>query len=185
MSNKLKILSIIGIVLIGIGIFWISSLNSTEDEEYIEEIVRSLQQSQSDIAHIEFLDDHQAIAFYEWQNEGEDHFGKATLKKEILGWEIIGGGTAQVDADEQFGRGFIDLRKAFTSYTDLLSGKISNPAIERVTVALENGKEYEAEVVEYQGQEKLWFYLTKGEDLSGAKVTALTSEGEEIALTQD
>lgn len=177
-SKKLKIFLSITAVLIG-GYFVNLALKDNEQE--IKKAIYSLNQPMTNIAHIEFLDNNQAIAFYEWGNQENLNFGSALFKKKLFGWKLVGNSsTVLLSHGYKLDWGFLNLKFHFSNYTDLIRGKILDPQIEEVNVKTNGGNEYKAKLVEYNNVEKFWFLVTNGEDLIGSTITGLSSDGKII-----
>lgn len=68
-----------------------------------------LNQPKKNIAHIEFLDDNQAIAFYEWHNKGKKYFGGVFFKKNLLGWKLVGSSSGELSHENKLDWGFSNL----------------------------------------------------------------------------
>ena len=86
MSKKIKI--ILCTVAILLGIYFLN-IALKDDIQQITKTMDSLHYSPIDIAHIEFLDNNQAIAFYERDNQENLGFGSALFKKNLLGWKLV------------------------------------------------------------------------------------------------
>jgi hypothetical protein len=177
MSKKFKVfLSITAIVL---GIYFLN-LTLKDDVTEMKEAVYSLNQPMTSIAHIELLDNNQAIVFYEWGNHENQHFGSALFKKNLLGWKFVTGSTGSLAHGYKLDWGFSNLEQSFSDYTDLISGKILDPEIVEVSIITNDGNEFKANIIEYNNEEKIWFLVTDGEDLIGSTITGLSSNGEII-----
>lgn len=61
-----------------------------------------------------------------------------------------------------------------------IRGKILAPGIESVRILTKEGNEYEAKIIDYNSIERLWFLVTKGEDLLGATIQGKSKEGKII-----
>ncbi|GAA0359410.1 hypothetical protein GCM10008932_10040 [Alkalibacterium iburiense] len=158
--------------------FFVSRILADDNEE-IERAVQALQQPMTDIKHIEYLNNNEAIAFYEWGQEPE-HFGHGMFEKRLLGWEFYGGSTYWVDSEMDFGLTFSNLEFSSSTHTDLISGIIGHPDIVMVEVETLSGNTYDAEIIEYDAGERFWFLLTDGDNTVGSIVTGLTEDSEVI-----
>ncbi|MGD6969430.1 hypothetical protein ACQCVP_23910 [Rossellomorea vietnamensis] len=177
MSKKLIIILSISAALLG-GYF--INLTLRDDAQEIKKAIYSVNPHNTNIAHLEFLDNKQAIAFYEWDSQGRLHFGSAFLKKNLFGWELVGSSAGQLSGEYTIDWGFSSLESRFSGYTDLIRGKILDPQIEEVSVKTNAGNVYKANLIEYDKDEKFWFLVSKGENLEGSTITGLSSEGEKI-----
>lgn len=177
LNKKVKFLS--GI-LIGVLVVFVVNTLLVDDEEEIQEQLQSLEQPATDLAHIEFLENDQAIAFYEWGSGETQQFGSAQFKKGLFGWSFAGGSTGVYPEGAKFSWGFSNLEQSFSNHTDLIRGKVLDTEIEAISVTTDDGKEYDAEVVDYSGNQKLWFLVSEGEDLIGSTIEAISSEGQVI-----
>ncbi|ATP40812.1 hypothetical protein CSE16_12580 [Solibacillus sp. R5-41] len=177
MSKKLKIILSITAILIGI---YFMKLALKDDVQEIKKTMNSLNQPMTNIAHIEFLDNNQAIAFYEWGNQENLYFGSALFKKNLLGWKLVSSSTGELSHGYKLDWGFSNLEFHFSDYTDLIRGKILDPQIEEVNVKTNGGNEFKAKLIEYNNDEKLWFLVTNGEELIGSTITGLSSDGKII-----
>lgn len=177
MSKKLKTFFYITAILL--GIYFINVL-LTDDVQGIKKKVYSLNQPMTNIAHIEFLDSKQAIAFYEWGNHQNKHFGSAFFKKNLFGWGFVGGGTGALSSGYKLDWGFSNLESRFSDYTDLIRGKILDPQIEEVIIKTDSGKEFKANIIEYSNNQKFWFLVTDGEALLGSTISGLSFDGKII-----
>lgn len=181
MSKRFKLISlvIIGFALV-LGVYFIT-IASKDDVTEIKKIVHAFNQPMTEIAHIEFLDNNQAIAFYEWGPKDEVYFGALALKKGLFGWESLGGGTGQISSDYKLNWGFSNLEMmGLPDYTDLIRGKILAPEIVEVKIMTKKEKEYEANIIEYNTNDRFWFLITDGEDTLGSTITGLSEDGEII-----
>lgn len=176
MSKNTKLILILASLLL--GAFFISRA-ITDDNVEIERAVQSLEQPMTDVKHIEYLDNNEAIAFYEWGQEPR-YFGHALMKKRLLGWEYYGGTTSQIIPEMNFGLTFSNLEFSSSTYTDLLSGAIGQPEIAMIEVETPSGNTYDAEIIDYDTGERFWFLLTDGENTLGSTVTGLTEDYEII-----
>ena len=177
MSKKLKIILSITVVLFGI---YFINLALKDDVQEIKKAMYSLNQPMTNIAHIEFLDNNQAIAFYEWGNQENLHFGSVLFKKNLLGWKLVSSSTGELSHGYKLDWVFSNLESHFTDYTDLIRGKILDPQIEEVNVKTNGGNEFKAKLIEYNNDEKFWFLVTNGEDLIGSTISGLSSDGKII-----
>lgn len=177
MSKKLKTILFITAILLGI---YFINLAFKDDVQEIKNAMYSLNQPMMNIAHIEFLDNKQAIAFYEWGRQENLHFGSALFKKNLLGWENVGSSTGELSHGYKLDWGFSNLESRFSNYTDLIRGKILDPQIEEVHVKTSDGNEFNANLIELNNGEKFWFLVTNGEELIGSTITGLSSEGKII-----
>ncbi len=178
MSRVVKgMLSIVAILLV---IFFVN-LVFKDDTREIEKIVHSFHQPLSNIVHIEFLDRNKAIAFYEWGHPNEVSFGEVIVKKGLFGWKFIGGGSSQISDEYKLDWSFLNLElTSFSNYTDLISGKILDSAIQEVRIQTKTENEYDAKIIHYNNLERFWFLITDGEDLLGSTITGLSSDGKII-----
>ena len=177
MSKKLIIFLSITAVLI--GIFFIN-LALKDDVQEIKNTMYSLNQPMTNTVHIEFLDNNQAIAFYEWGNQENLHFGSGLFKKTLLGWKLVSSSSSSLTHGYKLDWGFSNLEYHLSDYTDLIRGKILDPQIVEVTVKTNGGNEFKAKLIEYNNDNKFWFLVTKGEDLIGSTITGLSSDGKII-----
>lgn len=178
MTNRIRLLMIIGIALFG-GYFL--NIDLKDDRKEIERMVHSINEPLLSMAHVEFLDKNHAIAFYESVPTGELYFGTAIFKKGILGWESLGSFSSQIPKDKELDWGFSGLKEVgFGDYTDLVRGKILSPEIEKVKVVTKEGNEYEAKIIEYNNSERFWFLISKGEELLGATILGISKDGKII-----
>ncbi|GAE33669.1 hypothetical protein [Halalkalibacter akibai] len=177
MSKKLKMILAVTVILVGA---YFIHLALKDDVQEINKAVFSLNQQNTNIAHIEFLDNKQAIAFYEWGAHDNLHFGSAIFKKNLLGWKFVHGSTGTLDHGYKLDWGFSNLEFELSGYTDLIRGKILDPRIVEVTVQTTNGNEFKANVIDYNKDEKFWFLVSGGEDLLGSTITGMSSDGEMI-----
>ncbi|QFF99276.1 hypothetical protein PB01_10810 [Psychrobacillus glaciei] len=176
MSKKLKIISITAILL---GIIFIN-LALKDDVQEIKKVMYSLNQPMTNIAHIEFLDNNQAIAFYEWGNHQDLFFGSALFKKNLFGWKLVTSFAGGLSHEHKLDWGISNLESSFYGYTDLIRGKILDPQIEEVNIKTDGGNEFKANIIEYGDDQKFWFLVTDGEDLIGTTITGLSSDGKII-----
>ncbi|MFS0574282.1 hypothetical protein AB1K83_01475 [Sporosarcina sp. 179-K 3D1 HS] len=177
MSKKLKIFLYVAAILLGV---YITNLVLRDDIPVIKKAMNSLHQPMKNIAHIEFLDDNQAIVFYEWGHTENLHFGSVFFRKNLLGWKPVGNSSSELSHGYKLDWGFSNLEFHFSNYTDLIRGKILDPQIEEVNVKTKGGNKYKAKLIEYDHSEKFWFLVSNGEDLIGSTITGLSSEGEII-----
>ena len=177
MSKKLKIILFITVILL--GIFFIN-LVLKDDFQEIKKVVYSLNQPMTNIAHIEFLDNNQAIAFYEWGNHQNLHFGSALFKKNLFGWNLVNSSTGSLSHGYKLDWSFSNLESHFYGYTDLIRGKILDPQIEEVNIKTDGGNDFKANIIEYGDDQKLWFLVTDGEELIGSTITGLSADGKII-----
>lgn len=177
MSNKLKIILSIAAIILAI---YIINFALKDDVQEIKKAMYSLNKPMTNIAHIEFLDDNQAIAFYEWGNQENLHFGSALFKKNLLGWKLVRSSTGELSHGHKLDWGFSNLGSNFSDYTDLIRGKLLDPQIEEVNVKTKGGNEFKAKLIEYNNDEKFWFLVTNGEDLIDSTISGLSSEGKII-----
>lgn len=176
MSKKLKILLTITVIL---GIYFIN-LALKDDVQEIKRSMYSLNQPMTNIAHIEFLDNNQAIVFYEWGNHHNLNFGSALFKKNLFGWKYVSGSSGTLSHGYKLDWGFSNLTFHFANYTDLIRGKILDPNIEEVSIKTKDGTEFKANIIKYNNYNKFWFLVTNGEDLVGSTITGLSSDGKTI-----
>ena len=182
MSKKIKIMLCTAAILVGI---YLLNIALKDDIQQITKAMDSLHYSPIDIAHIEFLDNNQAIAFYEQGNQENIGFGSALFKKNLLGWKLITSNSGDLSHGYKLDWAFSNLAFHFSDYTDLIRGKILDPQIQEVNIKTTSGNEFTANIIEYNNDEKFWFLVTKGEDLLGATITGLSSDGKVIEqLTQ-
>ncbi|MFJ7408252.1 MULTISPECIES: hypothetical protein [unclassified Lysinibacillus] len=178
MSKKFKFFLSITAILIGI---YFINLALKDNVQEIKKTLYSLNQPMMNIAHIEFLDNNQAIAFYEWGNQENLNFGSALFKKKLLGWKLVSSSSAELlSHGYKLDWGYLNLKFHFSNYTDLIRGKILDPQIEEVNITTNNGNKYKAKLIEYNNVEKFWFLVTNGEDLIGSTITGLSSDGKII-----
>lgn len=178
MTNRIRLLMIIGIVFLG-GYFL--NIHLKDDSKEIERNVHSINEPLLSVAHVEFLDKNHAIAFYESVPTGELYFGTAIFKKGILGWESLGSFSSEIPKDKKLDWGYSNLKQnEFADYTDFIRGKILSPEIEKVKVVTKEGNEYEAKIIEYNNSERFWFLISKGEELLGASIQGISKEGKVI-----
>lgn len=177
MAKKHKFL-IQALVLV-LAVFLVSVLVG-DDEEEIREELDSLDQPGTDLVHIEYLASDQAITFYEEGSDDSRKFGSAQFRKGLFGWEFAGGGTGVYPKGVKLSWGFSNLEKSFPDYTDLIRGKVLDPNIEAIHVTTEEGEEFEAQVIDYSSNEKLWFLVTDGENLIGSTIVATTADGQVV-----
>ncbi|MDW0118202.1 hypothetical protein QTL97_14815 [Sporosarcina thermotolerans] len=171
------IVSVVGIYLLNVA--------SKDDMVEIRKVVVSLEKPELRVAHIELLEKNSAVAFYEWGRGEESSFGSVLLKKGLLGWEIINGGSLYLLEESKVNWGHLDLRDNLSNYTDLLRGKITDPKIERVNVITKNGIKYQATVRKYNNDDdSFWFLISNGEELLGATIMAISFEGDVIEEIQ-
>lgn len=177
MSKILKIILFITAILL---VIYFINLALKDDVQEIKKTMYSLNQPMTNIAHIEFLANNQAIAFYEWGNQENLHFGNALFKKNLLEWKLVSSSTGELSHGNKLDWGFSNLEPYFSDYTDLITGKILDLQIEEVNVKTKGGNEFKAKLIEYNNDEKFWFLITNGEDLIGSTITGLSSDGEVI-----
>lgn len=177
MSMKLKV--ILAITTILLGTFFINAALK-DDVREIKKDMHSLNQPMTNIAHIEFLDNNQAIAFYEWGNHQNLHFGSALFKKNLFGWKLVTSSTGELSHGYKLDWGFSNLEFSFYGYTDLIRGKILDPQIEDVKIETDGGNEFKANIIKYGDDQKFWFLVTDGENLIGSTITGLSSDGKII-----
>lgn len=166
-------------VVILLGVYFLN-IAFKDDMQQITKAMDSLHYSPIDIAHIEFLDNNQAIAFYEWGNQENLSFGSALFKKNLLGWKLVSSVSSDLSHGYKLDWSFSNLAFHFSDYTDLIRGKILDPQIEEVNIKTTGGNEFTANIIEYNNDEKFWFLVTNGEDLLGATITGLSSDGQII-----
>jgi hypothetical protein len=77
-----KIILSISVILLGV---YFINVALKDDAQEIEKVVNSLNQPMTKIAHIEFLDNNKAVAFYEWGHSEQIYFGEPTIKKGLFG----------------------------------------------------------------------------------------------------
>ena len=111
MSKRLKI--ILSVTAILLGIYFIN-LALKDDVQEIKRVVYSLNQPMTNIAHIEFLDNNQAIAFYEWGDHQNLHFGSALFKKNLFRWKFVNGSTGALSHGYKLDWGFSNLEFSFS-----------------------------------------------------------------------
>jgi len=182
MSKKIKIILCTVAILLGI---YLLNIALKDDIQQITKAMDSLHYSPIDIAHIEFLDNNQAIAFYERGNQENLGFGSALFKKNLLGWKLVSSISGDLSHGYKLDWTFSNLEFHFSDYTDLIRGKILDPQIVEVNIKTTSGNEFTANIIEYNNDEKFWFLVTNGEDLLGATITGLSSDGKVIEqLTQ-
>ena len=182
MSKKIKIMLCTVIILLSI---YFLNIALKDDMQQITKAMDSLHYYPIDIAHIEFLDNNQAIAFYEQGNQENLQFGSALFKKKLLGWKLITYSSGDLSHGYKLDWSFSNLAFHFSDYTDLIRGKILDPQIEEVNIKTTSGNEYKANLIEYNNDEKFWFLVTNGEDLLGATIPELSSDAKVIEqLTQ-
>lgn len=109
--------------------------------------MNSLNKPMTNIAHIETLDNN-------------------TKAIAFYEWGIAG--------DEYFG---IAVLKKNIWGTDILYGEILDSKMERVLVKTNSGKQFEANIVEYNNGERLWFVITEGEPLIDVTITGYSRNG--------
>lgn len=177
MSKKLKFFLSITAILIG---SYFINLALKDNVQEIQKTLYSLNQPMTNIAHIEFLDNNQAIAFYEWGNQENLHFGSALFKKNLFGWKLFSSSTSALTHGHKLDWGFSNLESHLSDYTDLIRGKILDPQIEEVNVKTKGGTEFKAKLIEYNNDKKFWFLVTNGEDLIGSTISGLSSGGKII-----
>lgn len=177
MSKKLIIFLSITAILLGI---YFLNLTLKDDVQEMKKAVYSLNQPMTNIAHIEFMDNNQAIVFYEWGNHENQHFGSALFKKKLLGWEFVSDSTGALAHGYKLDWGFSNLEHYFSDYTDLIRGKILDPEIKEVSIKTKDGNLFKANLIEYNNDEKFWFLVSDGEDLVGSTITGLSSNGKII-----
>jgi hypothetical protein len=175
LSKKRMLISCCVISMILMGAYFLN-IYLKDDFQEIEKFVYTLNPPISEIAHIEVIDNDEAIVFF----ESEDSFGNVRLRKNIFGWKLGSSSRGQIPEDYKLDWAFSNITDDFSKYTDLISGKILDPNIKKVDIVSENGKTYRAEIIEYSNGESLWFLMTKGEKLLGATITTLSSSGEII-----
>lgn len=177
MAKNLKLL---GSIFVTVVVVFIVNALLVDDEEEIQEQLQTLEQPAANLAHIEFLEDDQAIAFYEWGSGDHQQFGSAQFKKGLFGWTFAGGSTGIYPKGAKFSWGFSNLEPSFSDHTDLIRGKILDTDIEAIKVTTDEGKEYDAQVVDYSGKQRFWFLVTEGEDLIGSTIEAVSPDGQVI-----
>lgn len=177
MSKKVKISLLVTAIVLGV---YFLNFALKDDVQEIEKRLHALDHPLTNIAHIELLTNNQAIAFYERGNEENLYFGSALFTKNLLGWKLVNSSTALLSREYKLDWSFSDLASHFSDYTDLISGKILDAQIEEVTVQTKSGTEFTANLIKYNDDEKFWFLVTNGEDLLGATITGLSSDGEII-----
>ncbi|MBM7660287.1 hypothetical protein JOC85_001054 [Bacillus mesophilus] len=167
--------------ILSLIMFYIVKVIAVDDSQAIHKAFRSIQLSNASIVHIEYLEDRMAIAFYESSFAEQQYFGSAIFKENIFtGWRLLSSGGGQLLPDHKLDWGFSNMSGYSSVYTDLINGKVLDPHINKVKVITETGNEYEAKVVDYHTGAKLWFLLSKGEDLVGSTIIGLNDEGETI-----
>lgn len=177
MSKKLKITLYITVILL---VVYSISFALKDDVQRITEDVYSLNHHKITIAHIQLLDNNQAIVFYEWGNAHNLYFGSALYRKNLLGWRFVSGSSGSLAHGYKLDWGFSNLIPHFSGYTDLIRGKVLDPEIEEVRIKTHEGNEYKANLIEYNNGEKFWFLITSGEDLVGSTIRGLSSDGKVI-----
>lgn len=180
MLSKTKMIVLLSLSVLIVTAYVIYDV-SKDDTQEIRQIVFSLNQPAAEVVHIEFLDHHQAVAFYEWGHMNHKYFGHVVLKKKLFGWETAGGSTGQIPEEHDLHWGYSFLANDLKNYTDLLRGKIIDPDIDEVLVVTNNGREVPAQMIEYNLNEKFWFLVTKGEKLTGSKITGYSKDGDILA----
>ena len=115
MSKKLKFILPIAAILFGI---YFINFALKDDVEEIKKPLYSLNKPMTNIAHIEFLDDNQAIAFYEWGNQENLHFGSALFKKNLLGWKLVSSSTGELSHGYKLDWGFSNLESSLSDYME-------------------------------------------------------------------
>ena len=120
---------------------------------------------------------------YEWGNGEESSFGNVLLEKNLFGWEIVQGGSLYLLEDSKLNWGHLDLSHNLSGYTELLSGKLTDPEIKSVQVNMVNGEKHQATVINYNDK-RFWFLITGGEEPFGTTVTGLSSDGRIIEEIQ-
>lgn len=97
-----------------------------------------------------------------------------------MGWESLGSFSSQIPKDRKLDWGYSNLKQnEFAGYTDFIRGKILSPDIEKVKVVTKEGNDYEAKIIEYNG-ERLWYLMSKGEELLGAAILGISKDGKII-----
>ena len=178
MSKRIRLVLIAGIVLL-VGYFLV--IQFKDDSKEIERMVHSINEPLLSVIHVEFLDNNHAIAFYEANHNGELYFGSAVFKKGLFGWKSLGSSSGQIPKDKKLDWGFSSLdQMGLADYTDLVRGKVLVPEIEKVRILTKEGNEYEAKIIEYNNRDRFWFMVTKGENLLGATIQGISTEGKVI-----
>ncbi|UCZ53544.1 hypothetical protein LGQ02_01735 [Bacillus shivajii] len=181
MTLKLKLIIFLSLsILVVTGLIF--NVGFSDDVHDIKEVVIASQNDPStEVIHIEFLNDRKAIAFYERATHEYKYFGNVALQQKLFNWQSAGGSASYISKDYPLNWTFSNLEKqGFNDYTDLLSGKITDPKIDVVQIKTKNDNEYEAQVIEYRPGEKFWFFVSDGENLIGSTVTGLSKAGEII-----
>jgi hypothetical protein len=181
MGKKALFLFTIGLIVIGI---YLLNVVAKDDIEKIKKIVIQLEHPELEVAHIELLEKNIAIAFYDWGRGEDASFGNVILVNTLLGWEIVRGGSLYLLEDSELNWGHLDLSDYLSSYTGLLRGKITDREIEKVQVITKDGQKLQARVIKYNTDDRFWFLISNGEQLLGATVTGLSSDGEVIEEIQ-
>lgn len=174
MSKKFKVVLSLTVVLFG---FFVINIGLKDDVQEIQKIMSSLNQSMITIAHIELLNNKEAIAFYDGGNSEIPSFGSALFKKNLFGWKLTDSNVGELSHGSKLDWGFSNLAFRFNGYTDLIRGKILDPKIEEVNIKTASENEFKANIIEYGDGQKLWFLVSNGEDLLGSTITGLSSEG--------
>ncbi|WP_413378107.1 hypothetical protein [Alkalihalobacillus sp. 1P02AB] len=169
-----------GLLLFTIGfivmaLYFYSGVPKDEMEE-IQMVVMGLEHPMLEVAHIEWLEENKALAFYEWGHGEELSFGNVLLEKKFLGWEMVLGGSLYVLDDTNLNWGHLDLSDHLSNYTDLLRGQITDPKIEELQVITKFGKEHQPTVINYNNNKRFWFLITDGEELLDATVLGFSSD---------
>lgn len=177
MSKNVKI--ILSVTAILFGVYFLNLLVK-DDVQEIKKSVDALNQPLTKIAHIEFLDNNQAIAFYESGTDENLYFGSAIFKKNLLGWRFVSGASGSLAHGHKLDWGFSNLEPHLSDYTDLIRGKILDSDIVEVRVTTAEQELFTANIVEYNNGEKFWFLVSDGEDHTTSTITGLSSDGKII-----
>ncbi|MFF2450835.1 hypothetical protein ACFVSW_27825 [Neobacillus sp. NPDC058068] len=177
MQNKIKIIISISLILV---VSYFINIALKDDIKEIEKAVYSLNQPFTKIAYIKFLDNNQAIVFYEHASTNIEYFGNIRLKKNIFGWKLGNSSSGQTPNDHKLDWHYSNLKNDFSKYTDVLSGKILDSEIKEVFIVTKNNKEYQAKIIKYYNGNRFWYLVTDGEELPGSTVTGLSIDGKII-----
>ena len=179
MSKKLK-LGLLFSVIILLLIAYVVNSALKDDNQEIEKALHSLKEPISKVLYTKLLDRNQAIVFYESSSANIESFGNARLKKNILGWRLVGAASGQNPEGYKLSWSFSNLTFDFSGYTDLISGKIFDADIKEVRIVTKNEVEYHAEIIEYHTGDRYWFLISDREELLGTTITALSQDREII-----
>ncbi|UJW56252.1 hypothetical protein HXZ66_01915 [Bacillus sp. A116_S68] len=168
MLKKLKILMMVGSVALLILIGWFLFLK--DDYKQIENEVYSLDQMETQIVHIEIIDDY-ALAIYRWDGLGS---GVIEFEKTLFGWKMTSGISEWSYGELQFVK--------LENFSVIQQSVVRDA--ENIHVELQNGESYPVPIIKGENTSPRWYYYSATEDLAGATVTTYDKDGQVVEEIQ-